>query len=110
MCVSHLCWETRVQITMQHVCVCTAAVGTHVHTGASLPFIIFGSFQSSGVSPQSFPHDLGNRVTKAESYIPALCFQRSKCDCQVYKRLFMFSGVKWGAGARSRAGKAAPPG
>lgn len=39
---------------------------------------------------------------KAESYISALCFQRSKCDCQVYKRLFMFTGVKWGAGVRSR--------
>lgn len=52
---------------------------------------------------ERFRHSLGNGVMKAKSYIPALCFQRGKCDCQVYKRLFMFSGVKWGASARSRA-------
>lgn len=75
------------------------------------PLSFFGSFWSSGVSPvfpESFLRSLGNRVTKAESYVPALCFQRSKCDCQVYKRLFMFSGVKWGAGARSRARESGP--
>lgn len=44
---------------------------------------------------------------RAESSIPAPRFQRSKCDCQVYKRLFMFSGVKWGASARSGAGAGA---
>lgn len=43
----------------------------------------------------SFLYSLGNWVMKTESYISALCFQRSKCDCQVYKRLFMFSGMKW---------------
>ena len=47
---------------------------------------------------------------KAESYISALCFQRSKCDCQVYKRLFMFPGVKWGTGVRSREREKGWPG
>lgn len=47
-------------------------------------------------------YSLGNWVMKPESSISALCFQRSKCDCQVYKRLFMFSGMKWGARVLSR--------
>lgn len=81
--------------------------------GASLPFIFFGiALVLRGlpfpIFPESFLHSLGNWVMKAESYIPALCFQRSKCDCQVYKRLFMFSGVKWGASVRSRARERLP--
>lgn len=83
------------------------------HIGASLAFIFFGiSLVLWGlpfpVFLESFLHSLGNWVMKAESYIPALCFQRSKCDCQVYKRLFMFSGVKWGASVRSRARERLP--
>lgn len=53
------------------------------------------------------PHGPGNGAGRAEPSIPAgvethpLCFQRSECDCQVYKRLFMFGGVRRGARARS---------
>lgn len=59
------------------------------------PSWMFSSPPLVAASHSCFLYSLGNWVMKTESYISALCFQRSKCDCQVYKRLFMFSGMKW---------------